>query len=456
VPGAAWDERVKAYRAQAMTYPDILNYLNRSSLYSRDEVQDLVPCPPLISRTRLRGYQREAVEAWSRAGRKGVVVLPTGAGKTIVGMKAIESVNGPTLIVVPTLDLMDQWKHRLEDEFRVDVGTIGGGESIVKALTVSTYDSAYLKASELGNRFSLLIFDEVHHLAAQGYRQIAEMFTATCRLGLTATFEREDMQHEELPRLVGGVVFRLGPEDLAGNYLSNYSLERINVQLSEEEKMEYESNYSIFRNYVTSRRVRLVTPLDFQRFIMRSAFDREARRALLARNRAISTAFNSQSKIEALGEIIRSHPDERIIIFTQHNELVYRISRRFLIPFITHTSNPEERKEILSRFRDGRFRAVVTSKVLDEGIDVPEASLGVIVSGTGSSREFIQRLGRLLRKREGKGVAKLIEIISQNTSEGRTSYRRKKAAQEDRKPSNARSYTRDTPEVSDTGLSGTG
>jgi superfamily II DNA or RNA helicase len=404
--------------------------MKRSGLYFKDEVQDLVPCPQLKSRTKLRSYQQQAIEAWENAQMRGVVVLPTGAGKTVVGFKAIEIINGPTLVVAPTLDLLDQWRRRLADEFDTDVGTVGGGDLDVRALTVSTYDSAYLRASELGNKFSLLIFDEVHHLAAPGYRQIAEMFTARYRLGLTATFEREDMQHEELLKLVGGVVFRLGPNDLAGNYLSDYVIQRVNVQLTDQEKIEYDRNYKIFKDYIMTRRIRLTTPLDFQRFVMRSSFDPEARRALLARNRAIGIAFNSQSKMDALEEILKSNSEERTIIFTQHNELVYRISRRFLIPFITHTSNPAERREVLEGFRDGRFRAVVTSKVLDEGIDVPEASLGIIVSGTGSSREFIQRLGRLLRKREGKGEAKLIEIISQNTSESRTSYRRKKVHRE--------------------------
>ena len=159
---------------------------------------------------------------------------------------------------------------------------------------------------------------------------------------------------------------------------------------------------------------------------MRTSRDPEARRALLARNTAIGIAFNSEAKIDKLGELLRQNPDDRMLVFTQHNDLVYRISARFLLPFITHTTNKDERYDVLKGFREGRFRAIVTSKVLDEGIDVPEASMGVIVSGTGSSREFIQRLGRLLRKSEGKGRARLIELVSRETSETRTSSRRKR------------------------------
>ncbi len=107
-----------------------------------------------------------------------------------------------------------------------------------------------------------------------------------------------------------------------------------------------------------------------------------------------------------------------------HNQLVYRISRRFLIPAITFQTSKDERKEILDRFKAGDYRVIVTSQVLDEGIDVPDASIGFIISGTGSSREYIQRLGRLLRKVEGKR-AKLIEIVAKGTMETRISQRRR-------------------------------
>jgi len=355
-----------------------------------------------------------------------VIVLPTGSGKTIIGMKAIEFVNRPAVVIVPTLDLLEQWRKRVEEEFGIQVGVYGGGENTVRAVTICTYDSAFIRAGELGNRFSLIIFDETHHLPGESFRQIAEMFTAPYRMGLTATYEREDMLHLELPRLIGGVVYRLRPEDLAGRYLSDYALERIDVELTKAEKDAYDRNYKTFTDYLESNRIWLRSPLDFQRFIMRTSRDPEARRALLARNRAIGIAFNSEAKIDKLGELLRQNPDDRVLVFTQHNDLVYEISRRFLLPFITHTTSKEERYEVLKGFKDGRFRAIVTSKVLDEGIDVPEASLGVIVSGTGSSREFIQRLGRLLRKSEGKGRARLIEVVSRETSETRTSSRRKK------------------------------
>jgi superfamily II DNA or RNA helicase len=428
VPYSTWDDRVRAFRAQGLYYRELVEFLRKSELSAvKDGVEDLPPCPELKCKSiGMRVYQKNALASWDRAGRRGVIVLPTGAGKTIIGMKAIESVNQPTIVIVPTLDLLEQWRKRVEEEFGIRVGVYGGGENTIGAVTICTYDSAFIRAGELGNRFSLIIFDETHHLPGESFRQIAEMFTAPYRMGLTATYEREDMLHLELPRLIGGVVYRLKPEDLAGRYLSDYTLERIDVELTEAEKEEYDRNYKTFTDYLDRNRIWLRSPLDFQRFIMRTSRDPEARRALLARNTAIGIAFNSEAKIDKLGELLRQNPDDRMLVFTQHNDLVYRISERFLLPFITHTTNKEERYEVLKGFREGRFRAIVTSKVLDEGIDVPEASMGVIVSGTGSSREFIQRLGRLLRKSEGKGRARLIELVSRETSETRTSSRRKR------------------------------
>src|SRR2546428_10049376 len=242
VPYSTWDGRVKAFRAQALYYREIVEFLKKSELTEiKDGVEDLPPCPDLkCRRLNMRAYQKGALDSWDKAGRRGVIVLPTGAGKTVIGMKAMELVNQPTIVIVPTLDLLEQWRGRVEEEFGVEVGLYGGGESSVRAITICTYDSAYIRAAELGNRFSLMIFDEVHHLPAESFRQIAEMFTTPYRMGLTATYEREDMLHAELPRLIGGVVYRLNTEDLAGRFLSNYKIERLTVELTDEEKVEYE------------------------------------------------------------------------------------------------------------------------------------------------------------------------------------------------------------------------
>ena len=425
VPNCTWDERAKTFRAMALYYRDIIVFLERSGFDFDDDVLDLLPCTELESSVVLRDYQNQALDAWTDNDKCGIIVLPTGSGKTVVGIKAISMLNTPTLVVAPTLDLVDQWRTRLKKEFKTEVGVLGGGEWDLKALTVSTYDSAYIHADKLGNRFGLIIFDEVHHLPAAGYRNIAEMFAAPYRMGLTATFEREDGLHEELNRLVGGKVFEKKVKDLTGTHLSPFRLEKIRVELTEEEKEEYEKNQRVFSDYLARIKLTIRSPADFQKLVMRSGRDPNARRALLARNKARDVAYNSISKIGKLSEILKKHNESRIFIFTEHNKLVHIISKQFLIPSITYRTTGKERSETLDRFRSGVYRAVVTSKVLDEGIDVPDADVGIILSGTGSNRAFIQRLGRILRKKEGK-EAVLYEIVSAETSEVNTARRRKR------------------------------
>jgi len=327
------------------------------------------------------------------------------------------------MIVVPTLDLIDQWKKRVAECLGVEAGTIGGGESNVRMITVSTYDSAYLQADLLGNKFMLIIFDEVHHLASPSYMQIAECYIAPYRMGLTATYERIDDRHKLLPQLVGDLVYSVEVEELAGEHLSPYVYEKVYVDLSPDDKRLYDREMTVFRNYLKEKRITLRSSRDFQRFIMITGRDQRAREALLSRNRALKLALNSEKKINLLAEQFNLRPNEKALVFTLHNDLVYLISRRFLIPAITYQTPKDERREILDKFRQGKYKAIVTSQVLDEGIDVPDASIGYILSGTGSTREYIQRLGRLLRKIEGK-QARLVEIVSKETVEVGISRRR--------------------------------
>ena len=430
IPFATVDPRTNLLRAPALHYSNIICYLEESGIDYNDSVLDLIPSPLFVTGyVSLREYQKKALEKWVKARMKGCIVLPTGSGKTIIGIKAIERVNSATLIVVPTLDLMGQWTEILSKHFaNAKIGNLGGGTDDIQAITVATYDSAYLRAASIGNKFSLIVFDEVHHLAAPGYRSIAEQMAAPYRLGLTATIEREDNLHKDFPKLVGGVVFQANPSELAKNmHLAPYEIERRQVKMTSQEKQEYDRNYGTYQVYLYKSGIRMNHTGAFQRLIMMSAKSKAARQALLARNRALDLALNSKSKMEELRKILVENKGLKTI-FTQHNSLVHEISNRFFIPLITHKTSKEERQDTLLGFKEGRYSAIVTSKVLDEGVDVPEAELGIIVNGTGSGREFIQRLGRLLRpKRDIAKKARLIELISSDTHETITSARRKKA-----------------------------
>ena len=422
-PYGKWDPRVGCYRIRAMHYRDVIAYLEESGITFQDEVQKLPPLETLKSTVELRVYQNEALNRWRRARMRGILVLPTAAGKTFIALKAISVLKKQSLIVVPTLDLVDQWRNRVKECLGVQAGAVGGGENSVKMITVSTYDSAYLQAELLGNKFMFIIFDEVHHLASPGYMQIAEMYIAPYRMGLTATYERSDGRHVLLPQLVGDLVYTAQVEELAGEHLAPYTYEKVYVELTPDEQRTYENEMTIFRNYLQEKGIVLRGPADFQRFIMTTGRDPRAREALLARNRALKVALNSEAKLALLAEQLEARGEEKILVFTLHNDLVYTVSRRFLIPALTCQTPKEERREILDNFRSGKYRAIVTSQVLDEGVDVPDASVGFILSGTGSKREYIQRLGRLLRKVEGK-QARLVEIVSKETVEVTMSRKR--------------------------------
>jgi superfamily II DNA or RNA helicase len=438
IPFTSVDPRTHSLRAEGLDYQNIVEYLKRSEIeYDDNKVLDLIPSPNIsIDETNskhifLRDYQKKALDNWAKAAKRGCVVLPTGAGKTVIGVKAIEMVNSASIVIVPTIDLMDQWTSILSRNFPyIKIGNLGGGSDDIQAITVSTYDSAYIRASSLGNKFALIIFDELHHLAAPGYRSIAERFASPFRLGLTATIEREDNLHKDFPRLVGGgIVFQAHAGDLARDkHLASYEIERRQVEMLPEEIEVYKKNFGVYQVSLKKLGLRMNYSGAFRRLIMMSGRNRIAREAILARNKAMDIALNSKSKIEELRKILSENKGLKTIIFTQHNKLVFEISDRFLIPFITHKSNKAERQDALNGFKEGRYNALVTSKVLDEGVDVPDAELGIIVSGTGSSREFVQRLGRLLRpKSDSNKKAKLIEIISSGTREIGTSAKRKKA-----------------------------
>ncbi|QLD88478.1 DEAD/DEAH box helicase [Natronomonas salina] len=400
------DARSESRRAPAYRYPFLVSTCHNRSLPVEDAVLDLPEVGDLTTDYELRGYQEDALEAWHGANDRGVVELPTGSGKTVLAIGAMTDLDTPTLVVVPTIDLLEQWRRELEAEFgdSVAVGQLGGGEQRVEPITVATYDSAYLRADELGDRFGLLVFDEVHHLGGEGYRDIARLMAAPARMGLTATFERPDGAHEAVEELVGSVVYRRSADDLAGEHLADYDIKRIEVDLTPEERERYEAHQGTFTDYLASSNIDMRSGSDYQELVKRSGSDPRAREALLAKQRAREVMMNADRKVEALAEILERHSDDRIIVFTAFTDLVYDLAERFLLPPITSETGADERREILERFRRGDYSRVVAANVLDEGVDVPDANVAVVLSGSGSEREFTQRLGRVLRPKDDEGT----------------------------------------------------
>ena len=375
-----------------------------------------------------RPYQTEALGAWRAAKGRGVVVLPTGAGKTHVACLAIDNRRRSTLVLAPTLDLVRQWYDVLRATFGVPVGVIGGGDYGVEALTVSTYDSAYLHMEHLGDRFGLLVFDECHHLPGPAYALAARAAVAPFRLGLTATPERTDGRHADLDELCGPIVYRKDIVDLSGGYLAPYETIRLTVELGPADRRAHDEARAIYRDFLARNGIRMSSPSGWSDFIIRSSRSDEGRRAMEAYRRQREIAFAAPAKLDYVGLLLDRHRDDRVLLFTQDNATAYALARRFLVPIITHETRVRERSEILAGLargaEEGGYGAVVTSKVLNEGVDIPEANVAVVVSGSASVREHVQRLGRILRARAGKH-ALLYELVTANTAETFTSARRR-------------------------------
>ena len=428
-----WDGRTEQWRAPAGAYRETVlvlrdsgtSYEDRAARFERLSLESRVAMEP-------RPYQREALNAWRREQLRGVVVLPTGAGKTAVAVRAIERTGRSTLVVVPTLALLKQWYSVLSDSFghSITVGLLGGGYHEITPLTVTTYDSAYIHAERYGDRFALVVYDEVHHLPAEKYAVIPKMLLAPYALGLTATPERPDGGHQLLPELVGPVVYRRSPEDLAGTYLAPYDTVRIPIKLTATERVAYAEADAVYRDFLQKHRLTMRTPEDWQRFILVASTSHSGgREALLAARKRREIRASAERKSATLESLLKQHWQDRTIVFTKSVEEVYALSTRFLIPGITYETPARERKEILDRFREGRYRAIIASDVLNEGVDVPEANVAVILAGSASHREYVQRLGRVLRPREGKR-ATLYELVTSDTGEEAASRRRRGSLQE--------------------------
>ncbi len=423
--GGRFDPRDHAFRWEGCAYADVIMWLHRSGIPYVDRARryETVGLSCKIRQDPFP-HQREALDAWLKSRRRGVVVLPTGSGKSLLAVLAIEATARSTLVVVPTLDLVSQWYEVLSRSFAIDVGVVGGGYHDVRDLCVTTYDSAWMHAERLGNRFGLVIYDECHHLPGESFAFSARASIAPFRLGLTATLERSDGRHEVLLELIGPVVYRREITDLSGRYLAEYDVLTLRVELNERERAEYQEARRIYTDFLRSRGIDMGSPQGWQRFVMESSRSADGRRAFLAYRRQKQLALCASGKMDLLERLLHEHRTSRMLVFTEDNATAYTIARRFLIPIITHHTRAKERAAVLAGFRDGSFGAIVTSRVLNEGVDVPEANVAVVLSGSGSVREHVQRLGRILRRAEGKR-ALLIEVLSASTAEERVSERRR-------------------------------
>ncbi len=423
--GFVIDPRTGLPRAPADRYHGVVMDLHRRKVDYDDQARAYAVLDRQHRTDRMpRDYQREAVEAWRQSGRRGTVVLPTGAGKSFVAELCIADAGRGALVIAPTIDLVGQWYDHLKRAFGGPVGVLGGGVHEVHDITVSTYDSAWIHVERYGNRFGLVVFDEVHHLPGASYSAAATCSIAPFRLGLTATLERPDGEHHWVDELVGPVCYRKEITELAGEFLAEYTTERITVHLSDDDREAYEEARHTFRSFIDDEQIRLGGRGGWGNFLRRAAGSNRGRRALRAWRDSRRILQGADAKLRYLEEILGRHRDGRVIVFTSDNATVYDISRRLLVPAITHQTDAKERKKLLVAFGDGTLPVLVTSRVLNEGVDIPAADVAVVLSGSGTVREHVQRLGRILRPGEGKRAV-LYELIVADTVEERTSDRRR-------------------------------
>ena len=335
----------------------------------------------------MRGYQRQAVDKFWEGG-SGVVVLPCGAGKTIVGAGAMSVAQTSTLILVTNTVSARQWKAELirrtsltEDE----IGEYSGSVKEVKPVTIATYQIlttkrkneyahlALLNAKDWG----LIVYDEVHLLPAPIFKLTADL-QARRRLGLTATLVREDGKEGDVFSLIGPKRFDAPWKDIEQQgYIAPAACFEVRVDLPDEERLEY---------------------------------------AIASLDERYRLAATSPTKIAVISKLLKKHPGEPTLIIGQYLDQIAAVAGALKVPQITGETPVDERERLFQEFREGKLATLVVSKVANFSVDLPEASMAIQISGSfGSRQEEAQRLGRLLRPKADGRTASFYTLISRDT-----------------------------------------
>lgn len=335
----------------------------------------------------IRDYQSQAVEKFWQGG-SGVVVLPCGAGKTIVGAAAMSVAKTNTLILVTNTVSARQWKAELLKRTTLteeEIGEYSGSVKEIKPITIATYQilttkkkSEYSHLSLLNaNDWGLIVYDEVHLLPAPIFKMTADL-QARRRLGLTATLVREDGKEGDVFSLIGPKRFDAPWKEIeAQGYIAPAACYEIRIDLPEEERLNY---------------------------------------AMANQDERYRIAATSPVKIEVIKKLLKKHAGEPTLIIGQYLDQIHSIAEALEMPMITGETPVDERERLFQQFRTGEITALVVSKVANFSIDLPEASVAVQISGSyGSRQEEAQRLGRLLRPKADGRMASFYTLISRDT-----------------------------------------
>ncbi|MBL9079574.1 MAG: DEAD/DEAH box helicase [Planctomycetes bacterium] len=344
----------------------------------------------------LRDYQRAAAAAFwaggSERGGCGIVVLPCGAGKTVVGIAAMQLLQTNTLVLTTNTVAVRQWCRELleKTDLRDDqVGEYTGDQKQIRPVTVATYQILTHRKGKLDGfthldlfdrgEFGLIVYDEVHLLPAPVFRATAGI-QARRRLGLTATLVREDGRQDEVFSLIGPKRYELPWKQLERQgFLAPAQCSEVRVAMSEARAQRY---------------------------------------ANAGARQQIRIAADNERKLEVLGALLAVHDRDRVLVIGQYLEQLQQIAAVFRLPLITgQTPNPE-RERLYAAFRRGELPRLCVSKVGNFAIDLPDANVAVQVSGTfGSRQEEAQRLGRVLRPKPDGAAARFYTLVSADTRE---------------------------------------
>jgi len=381
--------------------------------YPVKDMAPLIPGDPLEIKLRdytasgnpfvIRDYQKEAAETFCGDGGPGTgfgtIVLPCGAGKTIVGLKVMEILKTNTLILTTNVAAVHQWIDEIKDKTEIppeEIGEYTGDKKDIKPVTVGTYQILTWRPDKESDfphfsifrkkNWGLIIYDEVHLLPAPVFRVTAEI-QALRRLGLTATLIREDGRESDVFSLVGPKRYDVPWKELESKgWIADANCYEIRLDINEKLKIEY---------------------------------------AVADKRRKFRIASENPAKIEVAKQIIANHREDSILVIGQYIDQLKLLAKALKAPLITGKTPNPERERIYDDFKKGKVKVIVVSKVANFAIDLPDASVAIQVSGTfGSRQEEAQRLGRILRPKERNSY--FYSLVTRYTTEEEFALNRQK------------------------------
>jgi superfamily II DNA or RNA helicase len=321
--------------------------------------------------------------------------------------------------------LLEAWVQQLEQVYAGPIGIVGDGAHHVEDITVMTFESAYRHLDRWGGRFGMLVVDEAHHFGSGVRTEALEMCAAPMRMGLTATAPAEKTPaYARLAELLGRTVFEMSLDALVGTHLAPLEIVHVRVSLEDDEWTDYAQWYGPFAE-LRAAYARAYPDSEWADCVRAITKTERGRKAYADYNRAIALAAFPREKQRRVASLIERHRTDKTLVFSGLVEHAYRISEECLVPIITAEVGRQERESVLSRFGKGDVRCIVSARVLNEGVDVPDANVAIVVSGMLGEREHVQRIGRVLRPAEGKR-ALVYELSTRSTIDEKRAQNRRR------------------------------